>query len=90
MGNHYVYILKCKDGTYYTGYAVDVAKRMKAHEQGKGAKYTRGRAPFQLVYVEQFTNKSCAMSQEANIKKLSREKKEQLIERKSKHEHSSI
>ncbi|SFM51663.1 putative endonuclease [Gracilibacillus orientalis] len=80
--NHYVYILKCKDETFYTGYTTDIDRRLKMHEQGKGAKYTRGRAPFHLKYQQQCQTKSEAMQLEAKIKKLSRKQKEILIKEK--------
>ncbi|MFD2656088.1 GIY-YIG nuclease family protein [Gracilibacillus thailandensis] len=77
--NHFVYILKCKDETLYTGYTTDIERRMKMHEQGRGAKYTRGRAPFQLQYQQQCKTKSEAMQLEAKIKKLTRKQKELWI-----------
>ena len=58
---HYVYMLKCKDDTFYTGYAKDIKKRMKLHNEGKGAKYTRGRGPFELVYAQSFKTKGEAL-----------------------------
>lgn len=73
--HHFVYILKCKDETLYTGYTTDVERRLKLHESGTGAKYTRGRGPFQLLHVEQFTNKSAALKREYEIKTWSRAKK---------------
>ncbi|SEO38833.1 putative endonuclease [Amphibacillus marinus] len=76
---HIVYILKCKDNTYYTGYTNNVTNRLKMHESGKGAKYTRGRGPFILIYQEPFPTKEKAMQVEYRIKKLSRTRKEQLI-----------
>ena len=59
--NWYVYILLCRDGTLYTGITNDIKKRMLAHEKGKGAKYTKGRGPFKLVYENIFNNQSMAM-----------------------------
>ena len=76
---HYTYILKCKDNTYYTGYTNDLTKRIKAHNEGKGAKYTRGRCPVKLVHYEEFEEKSDALKREYAIKQLSREKKILLI-----------
>ncbi|UOQ49537.1 GIY-YIG nuclease family protein [Gracilibacillus caseinilyticus] len=76
---HFVYILKCKDNTLYTGYTTNVKRRMRMHEDGKGAKYTRGRAPFQLAYQMQCETKSDALQLEAKIKRLSRKQKELLI-----------
>ncbi|HLS23743.1 MAG TPA: GIY-YIG nuclease family protein [Pseudogracilibacillus sp.] len=78
--NHYVYILRCKDHTLYTGYTVDLKRRIQLHEAGKGAKYTRGRGPFQLVYVESLPTKSKALKREYEIKRLTRRQKLQLIE----------
>ena len=75
----FVYILRCGDGTLYTGITDDVERRLAAHRSGKGAKYTRGRGPLELVYTEQVPNKSAALRREAAIKKLSREQKETLI-----------
>lgn len=80
MNKHYVYILRCKDKSLYTGYTTDPERRLRMHEQGKGAKYTRGRGPFQLVYVEEFKEKETAMQREAEIKKLSREQKLKLVQ----------
>ncbi|WP_067729729.1 GIY-YIG nuclease family protein [Oceanobacillus damuensis] len=76
---HVVYILRCKDDTLYTGYTNDLGKRLKKHESGKGAKYTRGRGPFEVVFVEKFTEKEAAMQKEYQIKQLSRNEKMALI-----------
>lgn len=77
---YYVYILKCSDNTLYTGFTDDVEKRVKAHNSGKGAKYTKTRLPAELVYKECFESKSEAMSREWHIKHdLSREEKLKLI-----------
>ena len=76
---NYVYILNCKDNTLYTGYTNDLQKRLKAHNEGKGAKYTKCRRPCKLVYSEQFKTKSEALSREAQIKKLKRTDKLKLI-----------
>ncbi|NLJ58338.1 MAG: GIY-YIG nuclease family protein [Tissierellia bacterium] len=77
---HYIYIVECSDKSLYTGYTRDLEKRIKTHNEKKGAKYTRGRTPVVLKYYEEFDNKSDAMKREAQIKKLRRHKKEQLIE----------
>lgn len=77
---HYVYVIRCGDGTLYTGYTTDVERRLEEHRQGDGAKYTRGRGPLELVHVEEFTSRSGAMSREYAIKQLSRNEKERLIE----------
>jgi putative endonuclease len=81
MSNYFVYILLCKDQSLYTGYTVDIHRRMENHHQGKGAKYTRGRGPFQLVHLESFDDKSVAMRREAEIKKLDKAAKINLIEK---------
>jgi len=74
-----VYILKCSDRTLYTGWTDDIAKRLAAHNAGKGAKYTRGRGPVELVFQETFSSKPEAMKREYAIKKLSRREKMNLI-----------
>ncbi|HLR68824.1 GIY-YIG nuclease family protein [Virgibacillus alimentarius] len=81
---HIVYILKCKDNTLYTGYTNHLENRLKMHTEGKGAKYTRGRGPFQVMFIEKFPTKEEAMQNEYKIKKLSRQEKLQLIEDKVK------
>lgn len=80
MCMHYVYILRCGDETLYTGYTTDIERRVEEHRSGAGAKYTRGRGPFELVHVEEYQTRSAAMSREYEIKQLARETKEQLIE----------
>lgn len=75
----YLYILKCRDGTLYTGIATDVQKRLEMHRSGKGAKYTRGRGPLELVYSEECENHSQALKRECEVKKLTKERKQQLI-----------
>ena len=75
----YLYILRCGDGTLYTGITTDVARRLEAHRQGRGAKYTRGRGPLELVYTEAQPDKSAALRREIEIKRLRREQKEALI-----------
>ncbi|MBO1700430.1 GIY-YIG nuclease family protein [Eubacterium callanderi] len=79
MDKHYVYILKCKDSSLYTGWTTDIEKRLKAHNSGKGAKYTKSRKPVELVYKEEFDNKSDALRREAAIKSLTRKQKLALI-----------
>lgn len=76
---YFVYILKCKDGTYYTGYTNDIEKRLRAHNEGKGAKYTRCRVPVELLYSESYELKGSALKREYAIKKLTRKQKEALI-----------
>ncbi|MGM0437012.1 MAG: GIY-YIG nuclease family protein [Bacillota bacterium] len=76
---NFVYIVKCSDNTLYTGYTTDIERRIKEHNEGKGAKYTRGRIPVELVYYEEKETKSLAMKREYEIKQLNREEKEELI-----------
>ena len=76
----YLYILRCADGTLYTGIARDVEARFAQHSCGKGAKYTRGRCPLELVYQERCESHSEALKREAAVKKLTRQQKTQLIE----------
>lgn len=78
----YVYILKCKDGSLYTGYTNNLERRIKTHNNGKGAKYTRCRLPVELVYYESYETKSDAMKREYCIKQMSREAKVKLISNK--------
>ena len=79
--NHYVYVLRCADGTLYTGWTTDLERRVKAHNSGKGAKYTRSRKPVELVYFEVFDDKIEAQKREYAVKRLSRAEKEVLISR---------
>jgi len=76
---YFVYILRCKGGSYYTGHAKDVEKRFEMHKKGRGARYTRMHEPKKLVYLEQFDSRSKAMRRERKIKTLSHNKKKQLI-----------
>ena len=76
----YTYILRCSDGTLYTGWTSDIDKRLLAHNAGKGAKYTRGRLPVQLVYWEESPSRSDAQIRERSIQKLNKSQKEKLIE----------
>lgn len=75
----YVYILECADKTYYTGYTTNVERRLRVHNEGKGAKYTKYRRPCKIVYYESFSDKSLAMRREYQIKQLSRKEKKELI-----------
>ena len=75
----YVYILRCGDNTLYTGVTDNPSRRLAAHRAGKGAKYTRGRGPLELVYQEQVPDRAAALRREAAIKKLRRCEKERLI-----------
>lgn len=77
--NHYVYIIKCGDGTYYTGYTIRLITRYIQHCVGKGAKYTRGRGPLDLMYYEMYDTKSAAMKREYKIKQLTHKQKKELI-----------
>ncbi|MEF2837359.1 MAG: GIY-YIG nuclease family protein [Oscillospiraceae bacterium] len=77
----YLYILRCKDNTLYTGITTDVEKRLESHRSGKGAKYTRGRMPLELVYREVCESHSDALKRELEVKSLTRQEKEKLIAR---------
>lgn len=79
MEKNFTYIVECSDHTLYTGWTNDLEKRITAHNEGKGAKYTKTRRPVRLVYFETFATKEEAMSREYRIKRLSRRKKQQLI-----------
>ena len=76
---NYTYILTCADGTLYCGWTNDLDKRLKAHNSGKGAKYTSPRRPVVLSYYEAFSTREEAMSREYAIKQLTRKEKEQLL-----------
>ena len=76
----WVYILRCGDGTFYTGVATDVAARLETHRSGKGAKYTRSRCPLELVYTEKCEDKPSAFQREYAIKQLKRSEKAALCE----------
>lgn len=75
-----LYILRCGDGSLYTGIAVDVQARLEAHRSGKGAKYTRGRGPLELVYTENCGDHSAALRRELEFKKLTREQKLEYLQ----------
>lgn len=75
----YLYILRCRDGSLYTGITTDVEKRLEAHRSGRGAKYTRGRAPLELVYREECGTHSDALKRELAVKALTRVQKQELI-----------
>lgn len=77
---YYIYILRCVDNTFYTGYTNDLEKRIQTHNNKKGAKYTRGRTPVRLIHFETFDNKSDALKREYEIKKLSRKEKLKLCQ----------
>lgn len=76
---HFAYIVRCADGTLYSGYTNDIERRIATHNSGKGAKYTKTRLPVTLAYYEVFDNKSEAMKREAAYKKLKKLQKEELI-----------
>ena len=76
---HYVYILECSDGTLYTGWTTHLEERIQMHNSGKGAKYTRGRGPLELVFSEECASWSDALKRERQIKSLSKDQKEKLI-----------
>ncbi|WP_108672143.1 GIY-YIG nuclease family protein [Peribacillus acanthi] len=77
--NHFFYVLKCKDGSLYAGYTTDINRRIRMHNEGKGAKYTRGRGPVSLVFSHEFSTKEEAMRTEYWFKRLPRTKKERII-----------
>lgn len=77
---NYTYIVKCSDGTFYTGWTNNLEKRIRDHNAGKGAKYTKSRRPVELVYYETFSQKEDAMRREYVIKKLERKEKMKLVE----------
>lgn len=79
MATHWVYVVRCADGTYYTGYTTDVERRVAEHNDGEGAKYTRGRTPVELIHRERFDSRSTAMQREAEIKALDRREKRRLV-----------
>lgn len=76
----FVYMLWCSDGSLYTGYTDNVARRLQVHQSGKGAKYTRSRLPVTLVYQEELPDKSAALRREAAVKRMTRQQKLALIE----------
>ena len=78
---HYVYLVRCADSTLYCGWTTDLEKRVRAHNSGQGAKYTRSRRPVKLVYAEEFAEKQEALSREWHLKRLSRAEKIRLIEK---------
>ncbi|WP_026565482.1 GIY-YIG nuclease family protein [Bacillus sp. UNC41MFS5] len=76
---HFFYVLTCKDGSLYGGYTNNLEKRIKMHNEGKGAKYTRGRGPVELTYYRCFENKGDALRAEYNFKRLTRKKKDEFL-----------
>ena len=85
---NFVYILRCGDGSLYTGWTNDLEHRVKMHSEGKGGKYTRAHLPVELVYTECYETPTEARSREVKIKRLSRSEKLRLIERKEKGENA--
>ena len=77
--SYYVYLLRCRDGTLYTGYTDNPERRLRVHNAGKGAKYTRSRLPVELVYQEQCPDKSAALRREREIKRMRRAEKLAVI-----------
>ncbi len=78
-GRFYTYIVQCADGTYYTGYTPDLVKRIELHNNGKGAKYTKGRLPVKLVWSKEYRYFRKAFKKEATLKKLTRKEKQELV-----------
>lgn len=78
-GTHYVYIVECADGTYYTGYTPDLKRRIRLHNSGRGARYTKQRAPVKLVWSKEYRHFKRAFKREIAIKRLSRSAKERLV-----------
>ena len=78
-GKYFVYIVRCSNGAYYTGYTNDLNKRITLHNSGKGAKYLRNKLPVTLVYAKKYRYYKSALNRERNIKKLTRQQKEELI-----------
>lgn len=77
---NYTYIVRCRDGSLYTGWTTDLDRRLAAHNQGTGAKYTKSRRPVELVYYESFDTKEEAMRREYEIKQLTRPEKLRLLQ----------
>jgi len=78
--HYWVYMVRCKNGTLYTGYTNDLEHRLRMHNEGKGAKYLRGKAPVTLVWSKAYRNFRCAVRKEHEIKRLNRVQKEEIIE----------
>ncbi|MGN7178620.1 endonuclease [Paenibacillus sp. FSL R5-0490] len=77
--SHFFYVLHCRDGSLYAGYTNDLEKRVRAHNEGKGAKYTRGRGPVELVFSRSYPEKGEAMRAEYEFKQWSRKKKDEFL-----------
>jgi putative endonuclease len=78
----FVYIIRCIDGSFYTGYTKNLQQRTKQHQDGKGAKYTKAHKPDKVAYVEHYDTQATAMKRERQIKKLSHQQKQDLIDQK--------
>lgn len=78
----FVYLLRCADGTLYTGWTLDIERRVHTHQQGHGARYTRARRPVELIYQERLPSRTAAMRREIEIKKMTRARKLALAEKK--------
>jgi putative endonuclease len=78
-GRFFVYIVQCRDGTYYTGYTKDLENRIALHKSGKGAKYVKYKLPAELVYAKEYRYYKSALNEERRIKQLKREQKSELV-----------
>jgi putative endonuclease len=76
---YWVYMVRCKDGTYYTGYTEDLENRIALHKSGKGAKYVKGKLPIELVYTKEYRYYKSALNEERRIKTLKRQQKSELV-----------
>ena len=81
VGKYWVYILKCNDGTFYTGYTNNLENRVALHNSGRGAKYVRNKLPAVLVYAKEYRYYKSALNGEIAVKKLKRKKKEELVKK---------
>ena len=79
MADWYIYLIRCRDGSLYTGITTDVARRLDAHRKGSGASYLRGRAPLKLVFQRKLGDRSLALAVEHRVKRLTKVKKEELV-----------
>lgn len=86
---HFFYVLECGDGSYYAGYTNDLEKRLRVHNEGKGAKYTRARLPVRYIHQEAYETKREAMQAEYSFKKLSRSQKEHYMQKEGQDDHFS-
>lgn len=77
---NFVYMVRCRDGSLYTGWTTDPARRLAEHNSGKGAKYTKSRRPVELVYVEEMDSREDALRREAGIKRLKRSEKLKMLQ----------